>query len=144
VYVINELLNTVTVFSRDADTGALQSLQTISTLPADFQGENSTAEIFVHPNGHFLYGSNRGHNSIVVFSIDEKSGTLRQVDHTSTGGKLPRNFAIDPTGMWLIAANLQSNDLVVFKIDPATGRLFATGQGAKVGMPACVVFPPRN
>jgi 6-phosphogluconolactonase len=143
-YVINELLNTIDVFKHDADTGALEPQQTIETLPDDFEGANTTAEIFVHPNGRFLYGSNRGHDSIAVFVINEQTGKLKLIDHTLTGGKGPRNFAIDPTGMWLIAANQQSNDLFVFKIDPATGKLTATDQSAKLGAPVCVVFPPRG
>lgn len=143
-YVINEMASTVTVFNHDAETGALEPIQNISTLPLDFKGNSSTAEIFIHPNGRFVYGSNRGHDSIVVFSVNEQSGKLTLVDHTLTGGKTPRNFAIDPTGIWLIAANQDSNDLFVFKIHPGTGRLTATGQTAKIGAPVCVLFPPRN
>src|SRR4029453_5823335 len=104
----------------------------------------TTAEIFVHPSGRFLYGSNRGHDSISVYVINEQNGKLKLVDHTLTGGKAPRNFAIDPTGMWLIAANQGTNDMFVFKIDPATGKLTATDQSAKLGAPVCVVFPPRG
>lgn len=143
-YVINELLNTVTVFKHDSEKGVLETIQTVETLPDDFQGSNSTAEIFVHPSGRFLYGSNRGHDSIAVYVINEQSGKLNLVDITPTGGKAPRNFAIDPTGMWLIAANQQTNDMFVFKIDPATGKLTATGQTASLGAPVCIVFPPRN
>ena len=97
-YVINEMGNTIVVFKHDADTGALEALQTIPTLPPDFTGSNTTAEIFVHPNGRFVYGSNRGHDSIAVFAVEEGSGKLKLVGHTPTGGKAPRNFAIDPTG----------------------------------------------
>jgi len=143
-YVINELLNTIDVFKHDAATGALEPLQTVETLPDDFAGSSTTAEIFVHPNGRFLYGSNRGHDSIAVFLINEQSGKLKPVDHTPTGGKGPRSFAIDPTGKWLITANQQTNDLFVFKIDPATGSLTATDQTAKLAAPVCVMFPPRN
>lgn len=143
-YVINELLNTITVFKHDAEKGALEPIQSVDTLPDDFEGTSSTAEIFVHPSGRFLYGSNRGHDSIAVYVINEQTGKLNLVDVTPTGGKGPRNFAIDPTGMWLIAANQQSNDIFVFKIDPATGKLTPTEQTAKVGAPVCVVFPPRN
>lgn len=143
-YVINELKNTITVFKHDAEKGALEVIQNVDTLPDDFEGNSSTAEIFVHPSGRFLYGSNRGHDSIAVYVINEQTGKLNLVDITPTGGKAPRNFAIDPTGMWLIAANQQTNDLFVFKIDPATGKLTETGQTAKVGAPVCVMFPPRN
>jgi 6-phosphogluconolactonase len=143
-YVINEMLNTITVFKHDAEKGTLEPIQNVDTLPDDFEGPSTTAEIFVHPSGRFLYGSNRGHDSIAVYVINEQTGKLNMVDITPTGGKSPRNFAIDPTGMWLIAANQQSNDIFVFKIDPATGKLTETGQTAKVGAPVCVVFPPRG
>jgi 6-phosphogluconolactonase len=143
-YVINELNNTIDVFRHDPESGALEPIQTVPTLPADFEGNNSTAEIFVHPNGRFVYGSNRGHDSIAVFAVDAASGKLTPIDHTPTGGKTPRNFAIDPTGMWLIAANQNTDDLHVFKIDPNTGRLAPTGHTAKIAAPVCVVFPPRS
>jgi 6-phosphogluconolactonase len=143
-YVINEMANTIVVFKHDADIGALETLQTISTLPNDFAGSNTTAEIFVHPNGRFVYGSNRGHDSIAVFAVEEGSGKLKFVEHTPTGGKSPRNFAIDPTGKWLIASNQASGDLFVFRIDPATGKLTATGNSAKLPGPMSVLFPPRN
>lgn len=143
-YVINEMLNTISVFKHDEETGALESIQLVSTLPADFKGNNSTAEIFVHPNGRFVYGSNRGHDSIAVFAVNEQTGQLKAIDHTPTGGKTPRNFAIDPTGMWLIAANQDTNNFGVFKIDPATGKLTATPHSVPLGAPVCVIFPPRN
>ena len=143
-YVINEMLNTISVFKHDEDTGALESIQLVPTLPPDFKGRNSTAEIFVHPNGRFVYGSNRGHDSIAVFAVNEQTGQLKAIDHTPTGGKTPRNFAIDPTGMWLIAANQDTNDFHVFKIDPASGKLAATPHSAQVGAPVCVIFPPRH
>ena len=143
-YVINEMTSTISVFKHDADTGALTAVQTLSTLPANFKGNNSTAEIFVHPNGRFVYGSNRGHDSIAIFAVDEQSGQLKPIGHASTGGKTPRNFAIDPSGMWLIAANQDTNNFTVLKIDPKTGGLKPTGQSVAVGMPVCVVFPPRK
>lgn len=143
-YVINEMLNTISVFKHDEDTGVLEPIQLVPTVPADFTGGNSTAEIFVHPNGRFVYGSNRGHDSIAVFAVDEQSGQLKAIDHTPTGGKTPRNFAIDPTGMWLIAANQDTNTFGVFKIDPASGKLTATPYSVPLGAPVCVIFPPRN
>ena len=143
-YVINEMLNTVSVFKVADESGALEPVQTIPTLPVDFTGKNSTAEIFAHPSGRFIYGSNRGHDSIAVFAVNEQNGQLRLVEHTPTGGKAPRNFAIDPTGMWLIAGNQDTNDFRVFKIDPTSGKLTATGQPVPLGAPVCFIFPPRT
>ncbi|MGH9628428.1 MAG: lactonase family protein [Bryobacteraceae bacterium] len=139
-YVINELQSTVTAFSYDPKRGVLTELQTITTLPEDFSGENYTAEVQVHPSGKFVYGSNRGHDSIAVFAVDAGKGTLTPVEQVSTKGKTPRNFGIDPTGSFLIAANQNTDNLVVFRIDPATGRLTPTGQEVKVDAPVCVKF----
>ena len=139
-YVINEMHNTVTAFAYDAARGALTEIQTVTTLPADFRGENSTAEVVVHPSGKFLYGSNRGHDSIAVFAVDPAKGTLTPIERTPVKGKEPRNFAVDPTGGWLIAANHRSDNLVVFRIDKKTGRLTPTGQEFKVSSPVCVRF----
>ena len=139
-YVINEMKCTVTAFSWDAKRGVLKEIQTIGTTPAGFTGENDTAEVQVHPNGKFLYGSNRGHNSIAVFAIDRKKGTLTPIEHVSTQGKIPRNFGIDPTGSFLLAANQDTDNVVVFRIDAKTGRLTPTGQVLQVGTPVCVKF----
>jgi 6-phosphogluconolactonase len=139
-YVINEMHSTVTAFSYDAGRGALQELQTISTLPENFKGENSTAEVQVHPSGKFLYGSNRGHDSIAIFAIDPAKGTLHLVGHQSTQGKTPRNFGIDPTGRYLLAANQDSGTVVVFRIDQESGRLSPNGQVVDVPSPVCVKF----
>ena len=111
------------------------------TLPADFSGANTCADIHVSPNGKFLYGSNRGHDSIVSYRIDKK-GTLEFIEHTSTGGKTPRNFAIDPTGKFLLAANQNSDSIVVFRIDEKSGKLSATGNTAHVPMPVCLKLIP--
>ena len=132
----------MTAFSYDAERGVLKELQTISTLPKAFQGENSTAEVRVHPNGRFLYGSNRGHDSIAVFAIDPREGTLTPVEHVATQGKTPRNFGIDPTGSYLFAANQDSHNIVVFRVMPLTGRLKPTGQVLDVPFPVCVKFVP--
>lgn len=140
VYVINELASTVAAYAYDAQRGALTQIQSLSTLPADFKGNNTTAEVQVHPNGKFLYGSNRGHDSIAVFAIDESTGKLTPRGHVSTQGKTPRNFGIDPTGSFLIAANQATDNLVVFRIDPQTGELKPTGSTASVGSPVCVKF----
>ncbi len=139
-FVINELGSTVTAFRYDAQRGALSALQSVSTLPADFQGKNYCAEIVVHPSGKFLYGSNRGHNSIAVFAIDGESGKLTPLSRTSTQGDWPRNFALDPSGRFLIAANQKSNDLAVFAVDQKSGALMATGARVNVPAPVCVRF----
>jgi 6-phosphogluconolactonase len=141
-YVINELHSTVTAMSYDAKRGALEVLQTISTLPKDFKGGNSTAEVQVHPNGKFLYGSNRGHNSIAVFTIDNKTGKLTLAGNQAKGIKTPRNFGIDPTGKYLLVANQDSASILVFRIDPDTGLLEPTEHRAEVPMPVCVKMMP--
>ncbi len=140
-YVINEMASTITSFVYDAERGALSgAVQTISTLPEGFKGENWTAEVVVHPSGRFVYGSNRGHDSIAVFAVEDGDITLKTVDRTPSQGKWPRNFGIDPTGKFLIAANQNSNNVVVFRIDGKTGKLTPTGQEMKVSMPVCVRF----
>jgi 6-phosphogluconolactonase len=139
-YVINEMASTVTAFSYDAKAGALSEIQTISTLPSGFSGETTTAEIAIDAKGKFLYGSNRGHDSIAVFAIDSAKGTLSPIEHVSTQGKVPRNFAIDPTGAFLFAANQNSNNIVLFRIDANTGRLTAAGKVLEVGSPVSIVF----
>jgi len=140
VYVINEMGSTITAFAYDARRGALKELQTVSTLPSGFTGSTSCAEIEVHPSGKFVYGSNRGHDSIAAFALDGKSGKLTLVEHQPTQGKTPRHFAIDPTGRWLLAENQGSDTVVVFEIDTKTGKLRATGQAVAVGSPVCAVF----
>ena len=141
VYVINEMANTVTVLRRDAGTGALHTVQTVRTLPKGFAQPNTTAEIAVHPNGRFLYASNRGHDSIVVFAIAD-DGRLSLVQHALTGGKTPRNFSFDPSGRWLLAANQDSNDIFVFGVNGRTGKLTPNGQKVRVSKPVCVAFMP--
>ncbi|HEV2349473.1 MAG TPA: lactonase family protein [Terriglobia bacterium] len=143
VYVIAEMGSLMTAFSYNAAHGTLRELQQISTLPKDFKGENNDAEVVVHPSGRFLYGSNRGHDSIAVFAIDQQKGTLTPIQDVSTGGKEPRNFAIDPTGKYLFAANQNSNTIVIFRIDPKTGRLTPTGEKVDVASPVCVTFAAK-
>lgn len=138
-YVINELANTVTAYSYDAERGALKEIQTITTLPKDFKGTSHTAEVQVHPSGKFLYGSNRGHDSIAVFSIDT-DGKLTAVGHTQEGIKTPRNFGIDPTGHYLLAASQAADKVTVFRIDAKTGELKPTGSVIEVPVPVCVKF----
>lgn len=144
-YVINEMQCTLTAFTRDPKSGALTELHTVSTLPAGKAVEKgySTAEVLVHPSGKFLYGSNRGHDSVVVFTIDQQSGRLTYVEHQPTQGSTPRGMGIDPDGGYLLAANQRSDSVVVFRIDPQTGRMTATGQRIEVGSPVSVVFIKR-
>src|SRR5262245_14832635 len=139
-YVINEMLSTITAFRYATGSGAFHELQTVSTLPPGFTGSNSTAEIAVHPNGRFLYGSNRGHDSIAIFRIDEGKGTLTAAGHASTLGHTPRSFAIDPTGQYMLAANQDSSSIIVFRIDPQTGGLTPTGARLDVPLPVCIVL----
>jgi 6-phosphogluconolactonase len=139
-YAINEMGKTVTAFSADLYAGVLKPIQYVQTLPQDFKGRNDDAEIEVHPSGRFLYASNRGADSIAIYSIDPAKGTLKQIADVPTGGKEPRSFAIDPTGKFLFAANQNSDDIVVFRIDTKTGQLTATGQKLEVPSPVCIKF----
>jgi 6-phosphogluconolactonase len=141
-YVINELQRTVTAFAFDAKAGALTTLQTITTVPDDVTS-GSTAEVQVHPSGKFLYGSNRGHDSIAIYMIDQKTGKLTALGQQKTLGKTPRNFGIDPTGKYLLAANQSTNNVVVFRINQDTGALKPTGTVVEVPTPVCVKFLPR-
>ncbi len=144
-YVINELASTITAFTYQPDKGLFQPLQTISTLPEGFTGTNTTAEVQVHPSGRFLYGSNRGHDSLAIFTIDPATGKLALKGHVSTQGKTPRNFGIDPTGQYLVAANQDSDNVVLFRIDTQTGQLMSTCRQIQVSMPVCVKFvSPRR
>jgi len=142
VYVVNELQSSISAFSYDAQKGVLHRLQTISTLPSDFKGDNTGAEIGVSPSGKFLYASNRGHDSIAVFAIDAGRGILTPIEHVSTQGKTPRNFAIDLTGAYLFVGNQDSDNIVVFHVDSKSGRLKRTGQVLKVASPTCITFLP--
>jgi 6-phosphogluconolactonase len=139
-YVINELDNTVSAFAYDPERGALQIIQTLSTLPADFAGTSNCAEIMVHPNGRFLYGSNRGHNSLAIFAVDAQTGKLTPAGWEPTQGETPRNFNIDPSGTLLLAANQNGNNIVPFRIDQQSGRLTATGAVTTAATPVCLLF----
>jgi 6-phosphogluconolactonase len=144
VFVMNELQSTVTSHRWDAARGVLQpAAESVSTLPADFTGSNSTAEVAIHPSGRFVYGSNRGHDSIAVFRVNADRSLTRVAVHP-TGGRQPRHFAIDPAGGFLVAANQKSDSIVVFRIDPQTGALSDTGVRARVPTPVCVRFKPRR
>ena len=142
LYLLSEMASTVTVFSYQAAEGGLTELQTISTLPKEFSGESTAAEIQIHPSGKFVYASNRGDDSIAVFAVDQAQGRLTFVERVATAGKTPRNFALDPSGAWLLAANQNSDDIVVFRVDQKTGRLTPTGQVVQLSAPVCVVFVP--
>jgi 6-phosphogluconolactonase len=143
-FVINEMGNTITVFRWDAAKGTLTEVQSVPTLPAGANaGGNTTAEVVVHPSGKFVYGSNRGHDSIADYAWDAAAETLTPIGHTPTGGKTPRNFNIDPTGTWLLAANQGSGTVTVFRVDAATGKLTATGESAAIDKPVCVKFLQR-
>jgi 6-phosphogluconolactonase len=140
VYVINELHSSVTAFHYEKENGVLTEVHTVSTLPEGYKGENSTAEVRMHPTGNFLYGSNRGHNSIAIFAVDQGTGKLSPRGHIPTGGSTPRNFNIDPTGRYLLAANQKSDTVAVFSIDSETGHLHSTGEKLPVSSPVCVRF----
>ena len=139
-YAITEMGSTIIAYDYAAVTGTLTPRQTVPTLPADFKETSSGAEIRLHPNGRFVYGSNRGHDSIAVLVADPATGLLTPVEITPCGGKNPRNFSLSPDGRWLVCANQNSNTLTVFRVDAKTGRLTPTGQTASVPLPVCVLF----
>jgi 6-phosphogluconolactonase len=142
-YAINEISLTVTAFAYDPSKGVLTELQTISTLPENAKGKNfSTAEVLVHPSGKFLYGSNRGHDSIAIFKIDPESGKLTAAGHVSGPIKEPRNFAMDPAGRYLFVENQNGDSIVVYKINQETGALDPTGQTVEVPKPVCIKMMP--
>ena len=137
-YVINELDSTFTAFTYDETHGTLKEVQMVSTLPEDFEGTSHCADVHVSPSGKFLYGSNRGHDSIVIYAIDEDTGKLTYVGHELTQGKNPRNFVIDPTGTFLLAANQSTDTIVTFRIEQQTGKLMSTGHVAEVPQSVCL------
>jgi len=143
-YVINEMGCSMTAFAYDAAKGSLAAIETVPTLPTDWKGVSHCADVHVHPSGKFVYGSNRGHDSIVIFAIDPATGKLTLRGFESTRGKTPRNFAIDPTGAFLLAANQDSDNIVVFRIDTETGLLSAAGCEVKVPKPVCIAFMPTG
>ena len=143
-FVINEIDSTLTAFTYDAGKGGLKEIQTVNTLPEDFDGDSNCADVHVAPSGKFLYGSNRGHDSIVIYAIDENTGELTLVGHEPTQGKNPRNFAIDPTGTFLLAANGHTDNIVTFRIDPHTGKLKPTGHAIEVPAPVCLKVIPLS
>jgi 6-phosphogluconolactonase len=142
LYVLGELDSTVTVFANDKQ--AFKSLEVVPMLPSGFSGRNDAAEIEIHPSGKFLYASNRGHESFAVYSINQKDGTLTQVEIVPSGGKEPRHFAIDPSGSFLLAENQNTNNIIELRIDPQTGKLTPTGETLAAPSPICIAFLPLD
>jgi 6-phosphogluconolactonase len=140
VYVINEIDSTMSVYTFDAVAGTLEEIQSLSTLPEGFTGNNSTADVHLSPSGAFLYGSNRGHDSIAVFAVDATTGRIEARGHVSTQGRTPRNFGIDPTGTYLLAANQATDTIVSFRLNPTTGMPEPTGAVAQVPSAVCLTF----
>lgn len=139
-FVISEMGGTVTSYAYDAATGSLRTLDTQSAVRPDFRGENKSAAIRVHPNGRFVYASNRGPDDIAVFAVDGPHGKLTLIENVSSGGKGPRDFALSRDGAWLVAANQDTNDLTAFSVSPESGRLTPLAANATVSMPVCVLF----
>ena len=139
-YVINELDSTLTAFAYDQTAGTLKKGQTVSTLPAGAMVDNTCADVHVSPSGRFIYGSNRGHNSIAIIQIDSDTGQLALVGHEPTQGKTPRSFALDPTGSLLLAANQDTDTIVTFHVNQETGRLTPTSHVTAVSMPVCILI----
>lgn len=140
VYVVNERESSLSVYRYDAATADITFIETVPTVPQGVTGRNSPADVHVHPNGRFVYSSNRGHNSLAIFRIDESSGRLTLVEITPTQGNTPRAFNFDPTGRFVFAANQGSSNIVTFTADPETGKLTATGAKVEVPRPVCVKF----
>jgi 6-phosphogluconolactonase len=141
-YVTNELDSTVNAYSYDAAAGKLTRIQTVSTVPGYYDGPNSTAEIAVHPTGKYLFVSNRGHNSVALFTIDGAKGELNWVEEQGTGGKTPRHFGIQPNGAHMAICNQESDTVLASRIDASNGRLKPSGIFAEVPSPVCAVFLP--
>jgi 6-phosphogluconolactonase len=144
LYVINELANTVTALEWDAARGGLAPLQTISTLPAGWQGESHCSDVQLSPDGRFLYGANRGHDSIAIFAVDGTSGRLALAGHHPTMGRTPRQFTLDPAGRFLLVANQDGDAVVVLARDAASGMLSDTGHRGAIGTPMCVKLRPAG
>ena len=143
-YVLGELASTITVFSYDAASGEMTEKQSVSTLPEGFDDPSTTAEIATSSDGKFVYASNRGHDSIAIFSVDPANGTLTLVEHEPTQGRTPRNFAIDPSGAYVFAGNQATHNIVQFRRDVESGKLTATGLVLDSPSPICMVFAPAS
>lgn len=142
VFMLSEMGGTLTAYRYEADTGALHPLHTISTLPPDFRGENKSAAIRVHPNGRFLYASNRGPDNLAVLTFDPSTERLSVVEIVPSGGAQPRDFALSPDARWLLAAHQDSDNITVFRVDASTGRLARTDISLSVPAPVCLTFAP--
>jgi 6-phosphogluconolactonase len=140
VYLINEMASSIITYAWDCAAGKLTELQISTTLPPDYKGINACAEIEVYPNGRFLYASNRGHESLAVFSIDDMTGKISLLENIPTQGKSPRNFSFDPTGKWLIVTNHGSDNAMVFKVDDSSGHLTPSGEPVPIVYPFCIRF----
>ncbi|MDP4624263.1 MAG: lactonase family protein [Akkermansiaceae bacterium] len=140
-YINNELDNTLLAAVYDPEKGALTAIGTYPTLPADYKGESTTAEVEVHPNGRFVYVSNRGHDSIAVFSRDTTSGELTPLQHAPCGTNIPRHFKIDPSGKWLLCGGQNSNNIAILPLDPETGLLGEPKSIVETVAPICILFP---
>lgn len=136
--VINELSNSVLTFRYDPQTRQFARLDSLSTLPSGFAPQNTCADLHFHPNGRFLYGSNRGHDSIVIYAVDPATGRLTLVGHQAAGGAVPRNFMLTPDGKWLLVAHQNSSTVAAFRVDVATGRLTPAGAASRVATPVCL------
>jgi 6-phosphogluconolactonase (cycloisomerase 2 family) len=132
--------NLMTAFAYDGEQGVLEPRQTISTLPDDFTDFSTAAEVAVSPDGRFVFGSNRGHDSIVTYAVDENAGTLSPVGWASAQGRTPRHFTLDPSGPFLYAENQDSDTVVTLRVDPETGQLTPTGHALETGSPVCIAF----
>jgi 6-phosphogluconolactonase len=139
-YSLNEIANTIDALAWDGERGTLTRLQNLSTLPPGFTGSNTAATVVADSSGRFLYASNRGDNSVAVFSINDRNGTLKSIQHVDSGGKTPRHFTLDPGNQWLLVANQDSSNLVVFARNVRTGKLTPTGRQYALGLPVCLVF----
>jgi 6-phosphogluconolactonase len=140
VYVLNELDSTVSVFQLDAESGLLTIVQTVDTLPSDYDGRRSAAHVLVHPSGGFLYASSRGHDSIALYEVNQTNGRLRFVAHYPTQGRTPRNFNLSPSGEWMLVANQHGNSIHPFRVRDGGGRLESTGSLVSTPSPVCLVF----
>jgi 6-phosphogluconolactonase len=139
-YIITELSSEIVTLEYNTSEGSFKDIQYISTLPQSYSGENLGSAIHISTDGKYLYASNRGHNSIATFRVDNSSGKLQLASHTHTGGSSPRDFALAPNGKFLFAANQDSSNIVVFSIDTSTGKLSPTGDSCTVPNPVCIKF----
>jgi 6-phosphogluconolactonase len=139
-YLVNELDSTLTVLAYDPRAGSLAELQTVPMLPADFQGHSTAADVHVTPDGRFVYASNRGHDSLAMYGVDQQTGLVTPLGREPTGGRTPRGFGIDPTGHWVVVANQDSDGVHVFRLDPDSGTLTPAGTPVAVPAPCCVAF----